>query len=433
MSLYGALFTGVAGLAANSRAMATTSTNIANVNTVGYKTTKTEFSTLLATSPTSGASANGGVKAVAIAEISQSGDLAQTSASTDLAISGQGFFVVTDQPLANPSVNELSYTRAGAFTKDENGYLRNAGGYYLQGWALDINGDIPTNAADMTLVNLGQTSGTALPTTAVSLRANLQSSTTPVAAYTAGDMAAGTVSPQFETTIEIFDSQGAARPVRLAFVKSAANTWEYEIIYDGDPADIGGAANNPIATGQMTFNSDSTLLTPAPPVTVTIPFDPASGLLPQDIDFDFGTPDAADGFTQFDITSTHYGSTINGTLFGGLTGVRVDDDGYVIALFANGVEKNLYKLPVATFLNADGLTPLYGNAYRASVESGGVSLKNAGVGGAGIVKGQALEQSTVDLAKEFSNMIVIQRAYSAASKIITTADEMLDEVTRLKR
>jgi flagellar hook protein FlgE len=413
--------------------MATTSTNIANVNTVGYKTTKTEFSTLLATSPTSGTSANGGVKAVAIAEISQSGDLAQTSASTDLAISGQGFFVVTSQPVSNPSVNELSYTRAGAFIKDENGYLRNAGGYYLQGWALDINGDIPTNAADMTLVNLGQTSGTALPTTAVTLRANLQSSTTPVAAYSAGDMASGTVSPQFETTIEIFDSQGAARPVRLAFVKSAANTWEYEIIYDGDPADIGGAGNNPIATGTMTFNTDSTLLTPAPPVTVTIPFDPTSGLAPQDIDFNFGTPDAADGFTQFDITSTHYSSTINGTLFGGLTGVRVDDDGYVIALFANGVEKNLYKLPVATFLNADGLTPLYGNAYRASVESGGVSLKNAGVGGAGIVKGQALEQSTVDLAKEFSNMIVIQRAYSAASKIITTADEMLDEVTRLKR
>src|SRR5690606_19255569 len=112
MSLYGALFTGVAGLAANSRAMATTSTNIANVNTVGYKTTKTEFSTLLASSPTSGASANGGVKAVPIAEISQAGDLAQTNSSTDLAITGQGFFVVTSQATANPSVAELYYTRA---------------------------------------------------------------------------------------------------------------------------------------------------------------------------------------------------------------------------------------------------------------------------------------------------------------------------------
>ena len=433
MSLYGALFTGVAGLAANSRAMATTSTNIANVNTVGYKTTKTEFSTLLASSPTSGASANGGVKAVPIAEISQAGDLAQTNSSTDLAITGQGFFVVTSQATANPSVAELYYTRAGAFTKDENGYLRNAGGYYLQGWSLDINGDIPTNAAELSLINLGQTSGTALPTTAVTLRANLQASTTAVGAYVAGDMAAGTVSPQFETTIEVFDSQGAARPVRLAFVKSAANTWEYEIIYDGNPADIGGAGNNPIATGTMTFNTDSTLLTPAPPVAVTIPFDPTSGLAPQDIDFNFGTVNGSDGFTQFDITSTHYGSNINGTLFGGLTGVRVDDEGYVVTLFANGVEKRLYKLPVATFLNADGLGPENGNAYRATVESGGVSFKNAGVGGAGTVKGQALEQSTVDLAKEFSNMIVIQRAYSAASKIITTADEMLDEVTRLKR
>jgi flagellar hook protein FlgE len=93
----------------------------------------------------------------------------------------------------------------------------------------------------------------------------------------------------------------------------------------------------------------------------------------------------------------------------------------------------MYKLPVATFLNADGLGPLNGNAYRATVESGGASFKNADVGGAGSISNLALEQSTVDMAKEFSNMIVIQRAYTAASKIITTADEMLEELTRLKR
>ena len=433
MSLYGALYTGVAGLAANSRAMATTSTNISNVNTVGFKSTKAEFSTLLSSTAGQGDFASGGVKAVAVPEITQQGNLLQTNSATDLAISGQGFFVVTDTAIQNPGVSELLYTRAGAFQKDANGYLRNSGGYYLQGWALDVNGNVPTNANDMTLVNLGQVTGTALPTTTANLRANLQSSTTPVGTYTAGDMFAGAVQPQFETSIEVYDSQGSARPVRLSFVKTAANTWAYEAIYDGNPADIGGPASNPIGTGAITFNTDGTVATPTPPTAITIPYVASSGLAPQSIDFNFGTPNQADGFTQFDTTSTLYGTNINGTLFGGLSGVRVDEQGFVIALFTNGIEKKMYKLPIATFQNADGVSALNGNAYRASVESGGPSFKAADVGGAGSISNLALEQSTVDIAREFSNMIVIQRAYSAASKIITTADEMLDELTRLKR
>lgn len=431
MSLYGALYTGVAGLAANSRAMANTSTNIANVNTIGYKSTRNEFSTLLST--TAVGNYAGGVKTVSMPQISSQGNLLQTTSSTDLAVSGQGFFVVTSTPQAHPGINEVNYTRAGAFQKDSSGYLRNAAGYYLQGWALDANGNIPTNANDVSLVNLGQVNGTALPTSTAILRANLQSTATAVGSYVPGDMAAGTVDPQYETSIEIFDSQGSSRPLRLAFVKSAANTWEYEVIYDGDPNDIGGAANNPISSGTMTFNTDGTIASPSGDVAITVPFAASSGLSTQTINFNFGTAGKADGFTQFDTTSTLYGSDINGTLYGGLSGVRVDEDGYVIALFTNGIETPLYKLPLATFTNPDGLGPLNGNAYRQSVESGPPSLKNASESGAGKISNQAVEQSTVDIAKEFSDMIVIQRAYSAASKIITTADEMLDELTRLKR
>lgn len=431
MSLYGALYTGVAGLAANSRAMANTSTNIANVNTVGYKSTRNEFSTLLST--TTIGSYTGGVKNVSMPQISTQGNLLQTSSPTDLAISGNGFFVVTPTPIDAPSITEVNYTRSGAFQKDASGYLRNSSGYYLQGWALDANGNIPTNANDVSLVNLGQVNGTALPTSTATLRANLQSSAPVNSGYVVGDMVAGTVPAQFETAIEIFDSQGGSRPLRLAFVKSDANTWEYEAIYDGDPADIGGAANNPIASGTITFNTDGTLATPAAIAPITIPFVATSGLSTQTIDFNFGTAGAADGFTQFDTTSTLYGSDINGTLYGGLSGVRVDESGFVIALFTNGIETPLYKLPLATFLNSDGLGPLNGNAYRQSVESGTPSLKSADEAGAGKISNLAVEQSTVDIAKEFSDMIVIQRAYSAASKIITTADEMLDELTRLKR
>jgi flagellar hook protein FlgE len=149
--------------------------------------------------------------------------------------------------------------------------------------------------------------------------------------------------------------------------------------------------------------------------------------------FNFGTAGQANGFTQFDTTSSLYGSTIDGTLFGGLSGVRVDEEGFVVAQFTNGIERNLYKLPIATFANADGLGTVTGNSYRQTTQSGSPSMKAADEAGAGKISSKAVEQSTVDIAEEFSDMIIIQRAYSAASKIITTADEMLDELTRLKR
>lgn len=433
MSLYGSLFTGVAGLNANSRALSVTSTNIANVNTVGYKASKTEFETLIASNSSTSEFSTGGVKGEAFRLISRQGDLQTTGVSTDLAISGNGFFAVTERPLTDPAISEVLYTRAGSFSKDASGRLVNSAGYFLQGWELDANGAVPTNAADLTVVNLSNVTGTAEPTSTATIRANLRSTQTAAAAYTAGQMNAGTVQPHFETSFEIYDEQGGAQPIRLSTIKTGANTWAYELIYDGPVANIGGAASNPIGTGTITFNTDGTIATPAAAVNVTIPWAATSGLAPQTLAFNFGTAGQADGITQFDTASTLYSTVVNGALFGGLSGVRVDSDGYVIALFDNGVEKQIYKLPIATFTNADGLIPLNGNAYRRSVESGDVALKEAKNGGAGNVASAALEQSTVDLGKEFSDMIVIQRAYSAASKIIMTADEMLEELTRLKR
>ena len=431
MSLYGALYTGVAGLAANGRAMAHTSTNIANVNTVGYKGSRNEFSSLL--SSNGSGSFTGSVQSVSMPQISAQGNILQTSSATDLAISGQGFFVVTQTPVASPILDEVLYTRSGSFQKDAAGFLRNSSGMYLQGWALDANGEVPANRNDVELVNLGQVTGASLPTTTASLRANLKSSEAVIAGYTAGDIAAGTVTPQFETAMEIFDTQGGSRPVRLAFVKTAANQWRYEMMYDGNPADIGGAGNNPIATGAMTFNTNGTISTPASTVNVTIPFVAGSGLSSQQISFNFGTAGEANGFTQFDTTSSLYGSTIDGTLYGGLSGVRIDEQGFVVAQFTNGIERNLYKLPIATFSNTDGLGIVTGNAYRQTTDSGSPAMKAANEAGAGKIASKSVEQSTVDIAEEFSDMIIIQRAYSAASKIITTADEMLDELTRLKR
>jgi flagellar hook protein FlgE len=433
MSLYGALFTGVAGLNANSRALSVTSTNIANVNTVGYKGSKTEFETLIVSGSGSENFSTGGVKGEAFRQVSKQGDLQTTGVSTDLAVSGSGFFPVTELPLADPAVSDLLFTRAGSFAKDASGRLVNSAGYFLQGWELDANGNVPTNSADLTVINLSNVTGTAEATSTAKVRANLRSTQTAVGAYTAGQLNSGAVAPHFETSFEVYDGQGGAQPIRLSTVKTGANTWAYEMIYDGPAANIGGAGNNPIGTGVITFNTDGTIATPAAPVNITIPYAASSGLSPQTIAVNLGAPGQADGVTQFDTASTLYSTNVNGALFGGLSGVRVDSDGFVIALFDNGVEKKIYKVPVATFTNPDGLVPLSGNAYRRSVESGDVALKEAKNGGAGSVAAAALEQSTVDLGKEFSDMIVIQRAYSAASKIIMTADEMLEELTRLKR
>jgi flagellar hook protein FlgE len=137
--------------------------------------------------------------------------------------------------------------------------------------------------------------------------------------------------------------------------------------------------------------------------------------------------------TQFDSPSTIISSNVDGALFGGLTGVRVSEDGTLLAIFDNGVQREVFRLPVAIFANPNGLLASSGNSYMQSQDSGASSLLEAGTGGAGALAGGALESSTVDLAKEFTDLITTQRAYSAATRIITTADDMLEELMRIKR
>ncbi len=160
---------------------------------------------------------------------------------------------------------------------------------------------------------------------------------------------------------------------------------------------------------------------------------PTMGLATQTIDLDMGGPGTPGGLTNYDSPSVLGTSQVDGTPFGSLASVDVDDDGFVTAIFTNGLTRRIYQIPLATFGNVDGLVPEHGGVYRLGPSAGALSMRGAGVGGAGSIKSRALESSTVDLAEEFSNLIMTQRAYSASSKIITTADEMLDELIRLKR
>ena len=244
---------GVAGLSANSAALSATSSNIANVNTVGYKDETANFETFL-NSPGLVGNASAGVAAVISQDVTTQGLPTQTSSPTDLSISGNGFFVVNTN---TSSTATQEYTRAGSFTPDASGNLVNSAGLYLMGYKLDSSGNAPADTSDLSLINIDSLSGSASPTTKISMQANLESDSTVDSSYTAGDMAAGNVTPDFTHTVDVYDTQGGQQPITFSFIKTAANSWAYEASYAGASSNLSSA--NPIAEGTMTFNADGTL------------------------------------------------------------------------------------------------------------------------------------------------------------------------------
>lgn len=451
MSIYGAMFSGVSGLAAQSQALGMISDNISNINTIGYKRTVARFSTLVTESASQTKYAPGGVQSTPQALIDRQGLLQASTSPTDIAIAGDGFFVVNTVSLPTTSTGEFRFTRAGSFTPDEDGYLRNTAGYYLQGWPIDSSGAIPTNVNDLSVlqtVNINNLAGQAEATSSIALKGNLLSSQAVSAQEATYDptvsgtnMASGTVTPDFIRSLQVYDSLGTARTLSFAFLKSATpNQWHVEI-YAEPAANVtvaGPLIDGQLAVGTLAFNTDGTLdgttTSAALQSPLSVPWAAGLGVVsPQAIDLSLGSDGLADGFTQFATPSQVYQSDVNGTVFGSVSGISIDKEGLVTAQFNNGTSRHIYKLPVATFPNPNGLGNVTGNAWIETDGSGPFTLFEAQTGGAGAITSGSLESSTVDLAEEFTNMIITQRAYSASGKIITTADEMLDELIRLKR
>ncbi len=433
MSLYGAMSIGVAGLAANSAALSATSSNIANVNTVGYKNATASFATFLNSNMGTSTNSAGGVAAIIGQDVTSQGLPTSTSSPTDLSIAGNGFFIVASNGTGSGT---QEYTRAGGFHPDANGNLVNASGLYLLGYKLDSAGNAPADSTDLSLVNVSSLSGSAQASATMSMQANLSASSAVDSTYVAGDMASGTVNPDFSRSINVYDSQGGTQPITFAFIKTGANSWNYEATYAGASTNLTSAA--PISQGTITFNSDGTLanVNGASPasgtLSMTIPWNPAtSGLAPQALQVNLGTVASSDGLTQYNGSSALIGSKVDGSAFGSVTGVSIAKDGTVTAQFSNGLTQDAYRIPVVTFANPDGLGQLSGNAYAATKGSGAPNINIANTGGAGAVQSQSLEGSTVDLATEFTNLITTQRAYSASARIITTANQMLQQLEQL--
>jgi flagellar hook protein FlgE len=433
LSLYSALYAGVSGLSAQSSAMATVADNITNINTVGYKGVSTEFRTLVTDGRIKSSYAAGGVAAAPQALINKQGLLQASANQTDLAIDGAGFFVVRT---GDTSSSDVAFTRAGAFKPDLQGYLRNTSGFYLQGWRLDAQGNFVDTGSTSALepVRLSELTGSAAPTSNVQLRANLKSDEVPFAGiYAVGDMAAGTVTPNFTRSVDIFDAQGGAHRVTLAFLKTAANTWQTEVY--ATPATDVTAAGGLLTSGTLKFNPDGSLDKAGSSPTLFAPLAVSwiNGAGSQPINLKLGSNGGLDGITQFGGESALISSSVDGGLLGNIASIEVSDKGVVSAIFDDGTARAVFQLPIATFQNPDGLTRLSGNGFAVSSASGSAAINKPGALGSGRISASTLEASNVDLAQEFTNMIRFQRAYSASSKIITTVDEMLQELGNLKR
>lgn len=449
MSVIGALFSGVSGLSANSNALGMIGDNIVNINTVGYKTTSAAFSTLVTDASSATLFASGGVQSSPKTLVDKQGLLQATDSATDLAISGSGFFIVGTSANSGSGGGDVEFTRAGSFTPDADGFLKNTAGLFLKGWAIDDNGNIPTNLGDLNqleTINVSGLTGTAKATTTVQLRANLQATQTVnpnIGTYnpadSAANMASGTgLAADFERSIPIIDAQGGTRSLTFAFLKSTnPNEWLVEL-YVPSPSNFALTPPNidgQVASGTLIFNEDGTIDTvnTSSELLSAITIDWTDGPADSVITIDLGTDGKADGLTQFNSASTLLSSAVNGAVFGNVTGVSITPDGRVTALFDNGLVKDVFQLPIATFQNPNGLTRRNGNSYVPSPASGSFNIQLPNSGGAGKISPSNLEGSTVDLATEFTKLITVQRAFTASTRIITTADEMLDELNRVKR
>jgi flagellar hook protein FlgE len=426
------MFSGVSALAAQSQAFGIISDNIANVNTVGYKDTKARFQTLVTESITNTRYSPGGVLARPFVNPEKQGLLQGTTSQTDLAIVGDGFFIVNtnDDPINDGG--DYLLTRAGSFVEDEDGNLVNNAGFFLQGWRTDSSGAI-VNAttqdqlSSLETVNLAGFTSVSNPTTEAQLAVNLPANATTSSTQT--------------TNLTIYDSLGVEHLLTINWTKSAAaNLWDYSI----DVTNQAGTTTAGVLTGTLGFDpADGTIesidgATPADGTLAqsTVPITAAqfgSGAAASSITVNWGTVGQSNGLSQL---SRGYEATLlnqNGSSPSTLIAVEVDEEGIVTARFENGDTRPIYKLAIGTVPASTQLRAENGNAYSLSSGSGDLLLTEAGLQGAGLIESSALESSTVDLSDEFADLIISQRAYSAATRLITTGDELLSEIINVKR
>lgn len=421
MGISSALYSGVSGLNTNGQAMSVIGNNLANTNTLGFKGSRTIFSDLLSASVngSGGQSQVGrGVGMSRVDQIFSQGTFESTESNLDVAIEGDGFFI-----LKEPGDETAYYSRAGSFRFDQDGFLVNPEGFRVQGKTFDINGLMEAgDAQDIEVESSGLIQGNV--TSALQLTTNLDS-TEPIITAPFDYTDPGTYN--YSSSVQVFDTLGNPQLLTTYFTKTATNTWDANWSAEADDG-LGTIMSGNL--GALGFTADGILTnaaaTPPTDTTATIPLlDWGNGTTATDIVVTFDT-------TQFNSESVVISQNQNGSGAGNLTGVEIDPDGIVVASYSNGEQTKIAQLVLGKFINTGGLALAGSNLYTETTSSGAA---RTGLPGPelGKIFTNSLEQSNVDMSAEFVRMITVQRGFQANSKIITTVDELLGELINLKR
>ncbi len=434
MSLFGTLNTGVSGMAAQANMLSTIGDNIANSSTTGYKSATVAFETMLG-NQTNGSYTAGGVQTQIRYGIADQGTLTSTSSVTDLAVKGNGFFVVQG------TNGSTALTRAGSFVPDASGDLVNAAGYKLMGYNLTDGSSATANGTGgLQVINLSKQALTANPTTSGSMVFNVSSN---AAATTGALPSTNSVASTYtsKTSVATYDDLGNQVTLDVYLTKLGTNDangnpqWEATTYNQANAATGGGfpytaSANSPVPLSTQTLaysNTSGKLVSVTTGGTTSTTALALSVPIPNGKTLSLDVSQSTQLASAFNVTS----ATVNGSSPSKLDHVTIDNDGTVTSVYANGITQATYRIPLADVPSEDQLTPLTGNIYEPSLASGNMTIGTATTGSLGAIDSSSLENSTVDLATELTNMISAQRSYEANSKVIQASSDLLKVVDQL--
>ena len=438
MSLLKAMYAGASGLGAHAEAISVVSDNISNMNTVGFKASRARFEDILG-STVAGAvdnqAAGQGVRMGGVHASFIQGSLIASRLNTDMAIQGDGFFVLRGS--FDGLQDGKFYSRDGQFHINAGGMLVNNKGLVVQGYTADSSQNLSTTLGDLEIPL------TAIvppkPSSGVVMGTNLSPNTTFIAAFDINDPQS---TSHFSTSVTVYDTLGVSHNINVFFNQTSTGNWEWHAVANGsemtDPANPTQTLTGNIqcAEGTLQFDNTGSLVADTQDAAQNnFQFFNAAN---QTIGFDFGTSTTEggtglDGTRQFDSPSTVSNIEQNGFGSGALAGMKVNLDGSIVGTFTNGERRVLAAVALARFVNNDGLIRRDAGNWAESPDSGQSLIGQAGSGGRGSVIGNNVEQSTVELAHEFVNIISYQRGFQANSRSIRTADELLTEAVNLKR
>ncbi|HHO68844.1 MAG TPA: flagellar hook protein FlgE [Gammaproteobacteria bacterium] len=397
--------TALSGLNAASGELRVIGNNVANASTVGFKKSRAEFADIFATSNL-GVTANAigtGVRIASVAQQFTQGNIEFTDNNLDLAISGQGFFLLNDN-----GVNV--YTRAGQFGVDREGYVVNSQQQRLTIFQADAGGNITGATGPL---QLDRSDIAPQATTQIDVRANLDASATPVPAATVFDPADAT-SYNNSTSLTIYDTLGSPHLATMYYRKTADNTWDQYMYVDG------AAVSGP---DTLTFDATGAITGGTP---VAVSFTPGGGGAVMNVSVDY-------------TNTSQYGSPFNvnalvqdGFATGRLSGIDINDTGVITSRFTNGQSRTLGQVAIATFNNPQGLRQLGDTGWAETFDSGAPLLGAPGTGAAGLIQSGAVEGSNVDLTEQLVGMITAQRNFQANAQVISTADTITQTIINIR-